>query len=348
MSLLWIEGYETHLNSTQMGRKYATFSGGYTAKAGRVHGTAGGPSSIVCTTPSFGTDNTFVFGFGFFMEFHTATVNSGAQGWYVELGSDEQCHLEMESSSGDGVRFLLKRGATTVATSAYVAFGVWHYIELKVVARTGVNGSYELRVNGTTDISGSGVDLADTGGDGWDVWAIRLTTNLASILRFDDMYVLNSTGATNNDFLGASIIEGLLPTSDGASTQWTNNGSGDNYTSVDDAGTSAPDDSGPGGTNGSDTNGQKDLFGFADLQQITGTVHGVQVGVQLGMASAGTRTVKTKYRDPDTTEADGTSHVVDSATFDEFTEVMDVNPASAAAWDVADIDDGQFGVEVVS
>jgi hypothetical protein len=66
------------------------------------------------------------------------------------------------------------------------------------------------------------------------------------------------------------------------------------------------------------------------------------------MAAAGTRTVKTTYRDPDTTEADGDSHVVDSTTFDEFTEVFDDNPASAAAWDVADIDGGQFGIEVVS
>jgi hypothetical protein len=46
--------------------------------------------------------------------------------------------------------------------------------------------------------------------------------------------------------------------------------------------------------------------------------------------------------------ANGDSHVVDSTVFDEFTQVFDDNPASAAAWDVADIDDGQFGIEVVS
>jgi len=66
------------------------------------------------------------------------------------------------------------------------------------------------------------------------------------------------------------------------------------------------------------------------------------------MAATGTRTVRTKYRDPDTTVVNGSSHVVDSTVFDEFTEVFDDNPNSAAAWDVSDIDDGQFGVEVVS
>jgi hypothetical protein len=91
-----------------------------------------------------------------------------------------------------------------------------------------------------------------------------------------------------------------------------------------------------------------DLYDMEDLVQITGTIHAVQLGVQLGMAAAGTRTVKTKYRDPDTTVVDGASHVVDSTTYDEFTEVFDDNPNSAVAWDVADIDDGQFGIEVVS
>jgi hypothetical protein len=302
----------------------------------------------VAVTPAVGSGNTFVLGFGFRFAAHNAAVNSGNQGLYCELGVDEQFHLEMESSSGLGVRFHIKRGATTVATSSYFDFGVWHYIELSVTVRTSTNGAYELRHNGVLDISASGVNLADSGADGWNVFAFRYSSNLSSTLRYDDMYVLDGTGAKNNDFLGPSVVEGLLPNANGATVQWTNNGTGDNYTSVDDPANAVPDESGAGGTNGSDTNGQQDLYAFEDLTQITGTIHAVQLGVQLGMAAAGTRTVKTTYRDPDTTEADGDSHVVDSTTFDEFTEVFDDNPASAAAWDVADIDGGQFGIEVVS
>ena len=40
--------------------------------------------------------------------------------------------------------------------------------------------------------------------------------------------------------------------------------------------------------------------------------------------------------------------MVDSQVHDEFHQVFDQNPNSAAAWDVADIDGGQYGVEVVS
>jgi len=348
MATVWIEGFESHFAAQQMQRKYATFTGSWGNNAGRVFGRSGGPLSTVAITPSFGTDNSFTIGFGFRLSSHTTSINSNAQGLYVELGPDEQCHIEMESTSGTGVRFHIMRGATTVATSSYFDFGVWHYIEIELTVRTGTNGAYELRHNGVQDIQAGSVDLADTGGDGWDVFAFRYTSNVSSILLYDDMYINNGSGSTNTSFLGPSVVEGLLPNADGATNDWTNNGTGANYTSVDDPATSNPDDSGAGGTNGSDVNTDLDLYEFEDLQQITGTIHAVQVGIQLGMAAAGTRTVRGKYRDPDTTVVNLDSHVVDQTTFDEFTQVLDENPNSAAAWDIADIDDGQFGVEVVS
>lgn len=348
MSVVWIEGFETHQASTQLSRKYASFSGSITAQPGRVFGSAGGPSSMVAVTPSFGTDNTMVVGFGVRWNTHQTALNSGNQGLYYELGGAEQAHVEIESTSGLGFRFHIKRGATIVATSSYFDFGVWHYIEIKLILRTGTNGAYELRHNGVTDISAGSVNLANSGVDGGDIHAWRFTSNVSTNLRLDDIYVVNGAGSSHTDFLGPSVVEGALPNANGATIQWTQNGTGNNFTSVDDSGTTAPDEAGAGGTVGSDTNGQRDLYAFQDLQNITGTIHAVQLGIQLGMAAVGTRTVKTVYRDPDTTVADGASHVVNSVTFDEFTQVFNENPASAAPWDVADIDGGQFGQEVVS
>lgn len=348
MTTVWIEGFESHLVAQQMDRKYASFAGSWASQPGRVFGTAGGPTSVVAVTPSFGTDNTITMGFGLRFNAHSTLVNSGAQGMYVELGADEQCHVELESNVSLGFRFGIYRGSTFIANSSYFSFGMWHYFEIQLTVRTGTNGAYEIRQNGVLDVSAGSVDLADTGGDGWDVYAWRYSSNLGSILRYDDCYFNNGAGSTNTGFLGPSVVEGLLPNANGATIQWTNNGTGDNYTSVDDIGTSNPDDTGAGGTNGSDTNAQEDLYAFEDLQQITGTIHAVQIGIQLAMAAAGTRTVRGKYRDPDTTVVNLDSHVVNATTFDEFTEVLDENPNSAAAWDIADVDDGQFGVEVVS
>lgn len=348
MTTVWIEGFESHLAAQQFSRKYASFAGSFSSQAGRVFGTAGGPLSAVAVTPSFGTDNVVTIGFGLRFNSHSTAVNSNNQGLYFETGPDEQCHVELQSDIALGFRLDIYRGATLIASSSRFGFGVWHYFEIELTVRDGTDGAYEIRHNGVQDIQAGSVNLADNATDGWDVFAFRFVSNLSSILRFDDMYINNSSGSTNTSFLGPSVVEGLLPNADGATIEWTNNGSGDNYTSVDDAANSNPDDSGAGGTNGSDTNSQEDLYEFQDLQQITGTIHAIQLGAQLGMASAGTRTVRGRYRDPDTTVVNLSSHVVDSTTYDEFTEVLDQNPNSAAAWDIADIDDGQFGVEVVS
>jgi len=346
MACVWIEGFETHRISTQFSRKYASFSGNYPSAAGRVFGTSGNIQSTVAVTPTFASDNTFVMGFGFRINsFQSITAN---QGWYVETGTAEQCHWEVDEHATLGFRFILYRGATSVATSNYFDYGVWHYFEWKITVRTGTNGAYELRHNGVLDISGTSVNLANNATDGWDVQAVRFTQNLGTNLRLDDMYICNGTGAKNNDFLGPSIVEGVLPNAEGATIQWTPISGTDNSANVDDIATSSPDDSGAGGYNYSDTNAQRDLYDYQDLTQITGTIHAVQVGTQLAMGAAGTRVVKTKYRDPDTTVVDGASHTVDSTSYDEFTETFDNNPHSAVAWDVTDIDSGQFGIEVVS
>lgn len=354
MSCVWIEGFESHINAAQLARKYASLTGTTSVQSGRVFGTAAGISSLVMVTPSIGaSDNTFVLGFGVRLSSNLTGLNSNNQGLYIETGANEQCHLELESTLGLGIRFHLKRGGTIIDTTSYFDFAVWHYFELKVTVRDGTDGAYELRHNGVLAFSGTGVDLADNGTDGWDIFAFRYLTNAGTFLRYDDIYICNGVDIgggepANNDFLGPSIVEGLLPNGVGASEDFGNSATGDNYTFVDDIGTSAPDDVTTGGYVHSDTNGEKDTYEFQDLSQITGTIHAVQLNTQLAMSAAGTRTVKTVYRDPDTSEADGVSHVVDATIYDGFTEVFNANPTNGSAWDVNDIDNGQFGIEVVS
>ena len=157
MACVWIEGFESHTGALQFARKYASLSGTFSLAAGRVFGNAGGITSAVAVTPPVGSGNTFVLGFG--MRLNTHTVLSGEQGLYIELGPDEQCHLQLESGSGLGIRFNLKRGTTTIATSSYFDFGVWHYFELKLTVRGSTNGAYELRQNGVLDISAGSVNL---------------------------------------------------------------------------------------------------------------------------------------------------------------------------------------------
>lgn len=346
MAVVWIEGFETHTNINQLARKYSSTSGATSVDSGRVFGNSVQPSTLVLVTPSFGTDNTLVFGIGVNFKLHFGSVNTGAQGFYFETGASEQCHVEIESSSGTGFRFSLYRGATLIDSTSYNDFNQWVYLEVKLTVRPGTDGAYEMRLNGALDTSGSSVNLAANGTDGWDVFSQRWSTSYITRMSLDDIYVANGTGAINTDFLGPQTVEGLEVDAEGTTIQWTPATGTDNSNLVDDSGSSIPVDT--NNYNSSDTNGQKDTYTFTDLANTNGTINAVQLGVQMAMGAAGTRTVKTKFRDPDTTEADGTSHVVDSTSYDEFTEVFQQNPTSTATWDSTELDGGEFGVEVVS
>lgn len=329
-----------------LARKYVTQTGSTQTDPGRVFGLSIQPSSLVLVTPSFGTETVAIFGVGVRLASHQGVINNGAQGFYFETGALEQFHVEIESTSGTGIRFRLMRGSTQLAVTSYTPFNEWVYLEVKVSVQTSTSGSYEMRLNGATDVSGTGVDTAQNGTTGWDVFSQRWSSNLATTLAYDDIYVCDGTGSVNNDFLGPQTVEGIMVTAEGASDQWTPITGSNNALLVDDPATSAPHDA--SNYVYSDTNGNKDLYVFSDLANTNGTVTAVQLEIQMAMAAAGTRTVKTVFRDPDTTEADVVNHVVDSTAYDGFNAVMEVNPASTVAWTAADINDGQFGMSVVS
>lgn len=345
MALRWLEGFETHINVSQMTRKYASYTAGFNVAAGRVFGTAGQLAGAVAVTPSFGLADVVGVGFGVRINAQVTGLNSGAQGFYLERGPTEQVHLEFVNNAGS-FEVKLMRGATQLAiSSAAYAYGAWHHFELKVTVHPST-GTYELRHNEALVFSATGQNTANSGMSQADVFAMRFTTTSTNVL-FDDIFVWDGTSASNNNFRGDAVIEGILPNGVGNSTQWTPS-AGSNFDNVDDIGTAAPDDAGAGGFNESDTVGQKDLYAFQDLINIQGNIFGVQVGTQLAMAAAGSRTVKLRFRDDGGTEADGDTFTVSSTTYDEFVDLMDVNPQSGVAWDVADINGGQFGVEVVT
>ena len=348
MVLRWVEGFETHQVPTQWDRRYASRSGQFAIEAGRVFGSAGTLQAPIFIAPSFGLADVWGIGFGVRVEaligaFSAANLDATPQGLYLEKGTTEQVHLEIVSNAGS-FEVRIKRGSTTLGiTTSTFAYGSWHHFELKVTVHTST-GAFELRHNEANVLSGSGVNTANAGSNQADVFAIRFTTTSTNA-RFDDIFVWDGTGSAVNDFQGDAVVEGIEVTGAGASTQWTPS-AGSNFDNVNDPGNAGPDDSGAGGFNSSDTAAQIDLYAFSDLTQIDGAIIGVQLDTQLAMASAGSRTVDTKYRDPDTTVVDIASKAVTSTSYDSFHDVMSLNPRDSLAWDVADVNGGQFGVEI--
>ena len=337
MALKWIEGFEIGRMNTELQDKYAVYSGPTnTGYSGRLVGNAGKPAYL--TTPSLGSAATWIVGFGF-----KRTDTALHQYFDLYLGADRQLTLQFYSNGiGTDYNVKLLRGATVLATgTTTLAFDTWYYIELKATIDTSA-GVYEVRINENVEFTGSSANTAESGSANVDVFHFR--SNFSQFL--DDFYICDSSGTANNDFLGDCQVEGILPTAAGDRTEWAAQPASNNYSRVDD----------PQNAYSltdyvyDDTAGQGDLYEFADPGAITGAIKGIAVVSFAALSAAGSRTMRNIFK----TDGGGTEYdlsdtfVVASQDAAGFMQIEEENPDTAAAWTESDIQDAQFGVEVVS
>jgi hypothetical protein len=340
MTLHWVEGFETHATSTYLGRKYAAAGGTLSAATGRLFGNAitinGAAGQF--TTPSFGVQNTWIIGFGF----KVTTSVLGSPTVTIMSGATEQCSISIVSS-GAGYVWRIRRGSTTIATSATVrSLATWYYVELKVTVRDGTDGVYELRVDETADISGSGVNLANTGADGADVFQFSATSSNTA---WDDIYICDDQGSINNNFQGDSAVRGILPNGDGASTALTPSTGTSHFALVDDTATAPTPDT---DYNRAVNVGDRDLYAYENLTgQLNGPIVGVMVTSDMRMETTGTGQMKVVVRQGGV-NYDQATHTVNGTGVRAYTQIIENSPDDAAPWEVADLDNAQIGVEKVS
>jgi hypothetical protein len=340
MALKWYDGAEIYGSSSYVTRVYVSGDPAATQIESRLSPGqwSYNMASDHLTPPSLGVQNTWIVGFGL------RKGSSQPFRWEFRKGATEQLRLEAVNEGG-GFKFRLMRGATEVAvTTATFAYDQWHYFELKVTIRTGTNGAYELRHNEANVLSGSSVNLANVGNDGADVHSFGYTNNVGACY-LDDVYICDSTGSVNNDFLGDSVVVGLLPDADGATLDWSTSTGADHYVLVDDPVTA------PNNVDyvSSATNGDIDLYSFQALPSTgLGTIYGVAVSVAASLETVGSRTLRSKYRSSGGTVEDGEDFVVDGTGVVETLTIFEINPVTTNAWSATDIDTGQFGFEVVS
>jgi hypothetical protein len=228
------------------------------------------------------------------------------------------------------------------------------YFQLKVTVRNGVNGIYELRSydydnNATVEMSGSGVNLGHQAVDGADrikiVWNLDIAGGGTDIV-FDDIVVMDSTGAFNNDFMTPPpVVLGSLPDADGNQSDWTPSTPGDHYVLVDEIATDVSDI----GKVTAQTISDVDLFTYADFAELyaTGTaVIGCQVISSAAMVASGTRTLRVRVRES-AAEATGDNFAVSDLILDSFRQMFDQNPTGTpATWTKTTLEAAEFGIEI--
>ena len=258
--------------------------------------------------------------------------------------SQNQLSLSIEWNSG---RIKVYRGNQAVllgTTTLALSLGVYYYIEFKVTFATGATGSFEVRVNGDTVLSGTNVITANTNpyANNFSLWNRWTGNNTQTFMSFDDFYLCDDSGTLNNDFRGDSRVFTSVPVQDGDYAQFAPSGGAvPHYTMVDDA---TPNDDTD--YNSSATVGDKDSFYVTDLSGA-GAIFGVQVTLRTRKDDAGSRRIAPLIRQT-ATDAQGSSvSILDD--YMPFRWVFEQNPVTSSAWAVSEINtDAQFGYVVTA
>lgn len=117
--------------------------------------------------------------------------------------------------------------------STVLATGQWHRIEFRCGTDSGAgsdDGSYEVKINGTTEYSGTG-DMRDD-----PCYRVFMGNHLRRGSSSFDFYY-DDISVADDDFVGKSEIVRMDPDSNGFYTAWTND-----YTAADDLESSQPHD----------------------------------------------------------------------------------------------------------
>jgi len=339
MSLLWVEGFESF--GTTNGAAQSGMALKYLQtnqlnltdiRDGRVAGksleTTG--SATRFQTPDLGANTTLVAGLGF---------------RYQSLISATQFMSFYEPSNVQGVNFRItltgeidcRRGTTFLGSSSGLGFSTntWKYVEVKVLIHASA-GTVEVKVAGNTVINLSGIDTM--AGSTAELRALRFTgAGSASLFAYDDVYILNTSGATNNDFLGNCRVDAIWPNASGDASDYTPS-AGSNYQNVDDnpydVDTTYNEDS---------TSTNQDLFNYDTMPNV-GTIYGIQVNTVCRETDATTFSLKTLSKTGTTTSAD-TAQTIGTTNYTNLYRILETDPDTTSAWTESGLNSAQFGYE---
>jgi len=335
MTVLQICGFEADQNITYLQREWDFFpAAAHSFSAGAFAGTTALDISSGNTrlrSRSYGLKNSLTVG----MRVNFSSVpTSGSDSIRLRRGATEQIRFDfIQGSNSSFMKIQVKRGATTLATTADIAIGIFTYVEVDSLMNT-ATGTYAVYVNEQLLVSGAGANTADSGSNQGDV--VDITLDGGTTGKIDDIYVADGT------LKGDMKILGFAVNSDGATTTWTPDSGTTHFDRVNDSPTTTND----GTYVKSDTVGNLDLFGHVALAGVTTPILAVQTKISAAMEAVGTRNIREVCRSGGSNFNGGTQAISDLG-YKTIFEVREVDPNTAAAWTLANLNAAQFGVEVV-
>ncbi len=349
MALLWIEGFETYgstLDSAPspvgiLARRYAASAAESASRLvdGRVGGRAyklgffngGGLTSIPFST----TDSEMFVGFslkynlGGYITKIFSLYDGSSEGVTITLGSTGQLSVH---STGAAPELL----GTTVLS---LVPDVWSYIEMGVDTHASA-GTVTIHVNGSLALNLSGEDTQGSKSNAWhDAFRLWPHTSSGPDIFFDDIYVLDGSGSSQNSRLGPQRVDIIIPDGDSVASDdlWDRSTGSDGYALVDDG-----RELNTGDYVHTDV-AEKQMFTYAALSASVNAVNGIAIITDVDMES-GTMGLTPVIRS-NSVDTDGTPIGVVSGGYVTHTYIAGQDPygGSPQAWDAPAVNAAEFG-----
>jgi len=174
-------------------------------------------------------------------------------------------------------------GTVLGTASGTYAASTWHYLEVRVKVGA-ATGEIELKINNTGVLNLTNVNTAT--GSLTYYSNLGFDANGSISVCYDDLYVCDKTGSTNNNFLGPVSVYTLMATGAGSTTNLTPVGAATNWQAVSEI---AADTTTYAETS---TTGNKDYYAFQDLPAGVTSVFGVAARTKCTTPDNGGRKVR--------------------------------------------------------
>jgi hypothetical protein len=339
MSLIFIEGFEIYDVVGNLNTRYTVASPANTIiTTGRTGQCVGLDVGTTLTSPNFTGSGTVVVG----MAFNSGALALNAYHTVYQLMEGATVHVDLRFNPTTGFLQVTRAGTVLATSSTALTANSWYYVEMKVVIHS-TTGTVAVKVNQSADAA---LTLSSqntrNGGTGVVNNIILGHATGTGRLFIDDIYILNSSGSVNNDFLGDMIVEALTPVDNGNSSMFTPvnvvGTATDNFAMVAAADRNYIE---------SATVGTKDTYTFNKLKNITTGIAGISVASIVRNSNSTSHTINSVVRSGGT-DNDSSTQTVSTTSFAHKAFITEQDPATTTAWTLTGVNTAQFGIKLAS
>ena len=347
MAVKFIEGFEAYGTTNGnapvgLQSKYvnASADSAFTVQAGRLGGKSVRTGvGAFFAPPRFGDQGTVVIGFAFYVDTFSAAQQVLVKFWddTYTFGRNTQITVQVHTDGKLKVYRGSELGTLLGTTSTGLTASTWVYIEIKVKIHSST-GTVDIKFDGSSVLSLSSQNTSQTGNAYCQSLVVYGSNNGADHSTFDDLYILDTTGSVNTDFLGPQRVVLLKPSGDVGTNQFMTSSGSNHYDRVNEN----PHDSDSTYLEDS-TTGHLELFDYDDINGIS-SVSALQINTVAKLTDANQFSVKNSIKSGGTT-SDDTAQAV-GTDYQTKARCVETDPNTSAAWTVPNVNAAQFGFKV--